>query len=51
MAYLYDSEPGATIEVVDNIVYLYKETKLMEDVTGYEKFLTILLTAFKELKL
>lgn len=50
MAYLYDNDPGVTIEVTDNIVYLHKQASTIQ-AADYEKMLTILMRAFKELKL
>lgn len=50
MAYLYDSDPAVTIEVTDNIVYLYKDSRAVQ-VADYEKMMTILNTAFRELRL
>ncbi len=55
MAYLYDNDPGVGIEVVDNIVYLYKKlgvrTTTIVDAADYEKMMNIALRAYKELKL
>ena len=50
MAYLYDTDAQASIEVVDNTVYLYKQANQFND-ANYSTFLTIMLKAFKELKL
>jgi hypothetical protein len=50
MAYLYDTDPGVSIEVTDNIVYLYKPGARV-DPADYETMLTILMKAFKELQL
>lgn len=50
MAYLYDTDAKASIEVVNNTVYLYKQASQFDD-TNYLTFLTIMLKAFKELKL
>lgn len=55
MAYLYDTDPGVSIEVADNVVYLYKfigsaKTKDMPP-NEYEVLFTILDKAHKELKL
>lgn len=50
MAYLYDNDPEVSIEVANNVVYLYKPVNAAA-VSDYQKFLTIMLTAFKELKL
>lgn len=50
MAYLYDNDPQITIEVTDNIVYLYKSADVVTE-QHYTQMLNILLKAFKELKL
>lgn len=50
MAYLYDTDAQASIEVVNNTVYLYKQANQFND-ANYSVFLTIMLKAFKELKL
>jgi hypothetical protein len=50
MAYLYDTDSKASIEVVDNTVYLYKLAQQFDE-SNYSTFLTIMLKAFKELKL
>jgi len=50
MAYLYDNDPKASIEVANNTVYLYKPVA-SSNVTDYQKFMTIMLKAFKELQL
>jgi hypothetical protein len=50
MAYLYDNDPEASIEVSSNVVYLYKPVESVV-ANDYQKFLTIMLKAFKELKL
>lgn len=57
MAYLYDTDPGVSIEVADNIVYLYKlipvATKELSTMsaTNYEVLFAILDKAFRELQL
>lgn len=50
MAYLFDTDAKATIEVADTTVYLYKDTMLVSE-QDYQTFLTILMKAFKELQL
>ncbi|HEY1085304.1 MAG TPA: TIM44-like domain-containing protein [Candidatus Saccharimonadales bacterium] len=50
MAYLYDTDSNASIEVADNTVYLYKKVSGSQE-QDYRLFLTIMLKAFKELKL
>ena len=50
MAYLYDNDPNVSIEVANNIVYLHKPVA-SSSAADYEKFLTIMLKAFKELQL
>lgn len=50
MAYLYDNDPQVSIEVAENIVYLHKPVAMAIPM-DYEKFLAIMLTAFKELKM
>lgn len=50
MAYLYDNDPEVSIEVTDNIVYLYK-TASKVGAADFEKMMTILLKSFKELQL
>lgn len=50
MAYLYDNDPDVSIEVTDNIVYLYKQINKIE-AGDYEKMMVILMKAFKELQL
>lgn len=55
MAYLYDTDPGVSIEVADNIVYLYKYIGQQADkLVGskdYDTLMTILTKAHKELQL
>lgn len=55
MAYLYDADTNVSIEVADNVVYLYKlvaaNKKVVNPIDEYEKLLTILYKAFKELRL
>ncbi len=50
MAYLYDADSKATIEVADNTIYLYKGSQRLS-AKDYQTFLTILLKAFKERQL
>lgn len=55
MAYLYDNDPNAGIEVADNVLYLYRylgaRTTTTVHAGEYEVMLTIALKAFKELQL
>jgi hypothetical protein len=54
MAYLYDADAQVSIEVADNVVYLYRSvnTKASAGTSkDYEKMFTILSKAFKELRL
>lgn len=55
MAYLYDNDPGIGIEVVDNVLYLFKpignSVITNVDTAAYHQMLTISLKAFKELQL
>ncbi len=50
MAWLHDNDPEVSIEVANNIVYLYKPIASVK-VGDYEKFMTIIQKAFKELQL
>jgi hypothetical protein len=50
MAHLYDTDTKVNIEVVDNIVYLYKQTTSSTE-HDYNVMLDILNRSFKELKL
>lgn len=50
MAYLYDKDPGVSIEVADNVVYLYTLTGSTNQET-YQIMLEILAKAHKELRL
>lgn len=55
MAYLYDNDPNVSIEVADNVLYLYRylgaRTTATVNTGEYETMLTIALKAFKELQL
>lgn len=54
MAYLYDTDPGISIEVADNVVYLYKYIGSQgntDNSTDYTVLFEILSRAYKELKL
>lgn len=55
MAYFYDNDPGAGIEVADNVLYLFKPlgpiTSSNVDPNAYTTMLTIAMKAFKELQL
>ncbi len=57
MAFLYDNFNNVNIEVVNNSVFFYSEdegfgvNRKINNETDYEKLLTLLLKAFKELKL
>jgi hypothetical protein len=50
MAYLYDNDPKAVLEVADNTVYIYKKVQYASP-QDYEIFMTILMKSFKELQL
>lgn len=55
MAYLYDTDPGVSIEVADNVVYLYKfagqQAEKSISSKDYDVLMTILVKAHKELQL
>ena len=55
MAYLYDTDPGVSIEVADNVVYLYKfigqDTNKLSGSQDYDTLMIILTKAHKELQL
>lgn len=50
MAYLYDIDPKAYLEVVDNVVYIFR-TDLAVGKEDYIDYMNILKKAYKELKL
>ena len=50
MAYLYDTDPNVTLEVADNVIYLYKQTKNVS-ASDYQTMMTLLQKAHKELQL
>ena len=49
MAYLYDADTNISLEVTDNIIYLYKPVNKVK-AEEYQKFMTILAKTYKELR-